>query len=473
MKKSNYALKIIISVVLVAVLCTALVACDNTETQYVTAYDIAVKNGFVGTEQEWLDSLKGTDGTDGVDGKNGLNGKDGEDADGVTYIKDLYAAAQENGYTGTFLDFLEDYLTVNVSKDNVYAVSKAIKSAVTIVSKFTKTERYYSFGGKVETKETSYSAGGAGVIYKMDTDGNAYVITNFHVVYDSDSNQTDHISEDIGLYLYGGETESGKIEASFVGGSAYYDIAVLRVTESEVLKNSCATAVSVSENAITVGQTAMAIGFPEGEGMSVTSGIVSVDSERISVKVDGDNAYQLRVLRIDTAVNSGNSGGGLFDSDGNLIGIVNAKTSSSSTENISYAIPKEIAIGVAKNVIANCTDSNKRSVYKCLIGITAKTSESKAVYDEETGLTRIRETVTVDSVEENGLAYGKLESGDILLTATFNEKTVDIDRSFTLSDMLLEAKVGDSVTISFSRNGEEKTVTLTFTENDVTEYFVA
>lgn len=469
MKKSNYALKIIISVVLVTVLCVALTACDDTgNTQYVTAYDIAVKNGFVGTEQEWLDSLKGTD------GKNGLNGRDGEDADGVSYVNDLYAAAVENGYSGTFLEFLNEYLIVNVSKDNVYAVSKAIRSAVTIVSNFTKTELAYNYGnGKVNTKETTYSAGGAGVIYETDSDGNAYIITNFHVVYDADSNQSDHISDDINVYLYGGETESGKIAATFVGGSAYYDIAVLRVDESETLKNSCATAVSVSQTDITVGQTAMAIGFPEGEGMSVTSGIVSVDSERISVKVDGSNAYQLRVLRIDTAVNSGNSGGGLFDSDGNLIGIVNAKTSSYSTENISYAIPKEIAIGVTKNVIANCIDSSKRSVYKCLLGITAKTSDSKAVYDETTGLTRIKETITVDSVEESGLAYGSLLSGDILLTATFNGKTAEIDRSFTLSDMLLEAKVGDSVTISFSRGGEEKSVTLTFTENDVTEYFVA
>lgn len=469
MKKSNYASKIIISVLLVAVLCTVLVACDDTDnTQYVTAYDIAVKNGFVGTEQEWLESLKG------ADGKNGLNGRDGEDADGVSYVNDLYAAAVENGYTGTFLEFLNEYLTVNVSKDNVYAVSKAIRSAVTIVSNFTKTELSYNYGnGKVNTKETAYSAGGAGVIYEMDSDGNAYIITNFHVVYDADSNQTDHISDDINVYLYGGETDSGKINANFVGGSAYYDIAVLRVDGSETLKNSCATAVSVSKTTITVGQTAMAIGFPEGEGMSVTSGIVSVDSERISVKVDGNNAYQLRVLRIDTAVNSGNSGGGLFDSDGNLIGIVNAKTSSYSTENISYAIPKEIAIGVAKNVIANCTDSSKHSVYKCLLGITAKTSESKAVYDETTGLIRIKETIVVDSVEESGLSYGSLLSGDILLTAAFNGKTVDIDRSFTLSDMLLEAKVGDSVTITFSRDGEEKSVTLTFTENDVTEYFVA
>ncbi len=471
MKKSHYALKIIISVVLVAVLCTALVACDNTETQYVTAYDIAVKNGFVGTEQEWLDSLKGTD---GEDGKNGLNGRDGEDADGVAYVNDLYAAAVENGYTGTFLEFLNEYLTVNVNKDNVYAVSKAIRSAVTIISNFTKTELSYNYGnGKRETKETTYSAGGAGVIYEMDSDGNAYIITNFHVVYDSDSNQTDHISDDICVYLYGGETESGKIAATFVGGSAYYDIAVLRVNESETLKNSYATAVSVSKTAITVGQTAMAIGFPEGEGMSVTSGVVSVDSEKISVKVDGNNAYQLRVLRIDTAVNSGNSGGGLFDSDGNLIGIVNAKTSSSSTENIGYAIPKEIAIGVAKNVIANCTDASKHSVYKCIIGVVATASESKAVYDETTGLTRIVETVTVDSVEESGLANGVLESGDVFLTATFNGKTVDIDRTFVLSDLLLEAKVGDSVTITFSRNGEEQTVTLTFRDSDVTEYFVA
>lgn len=463
MKNKKTITKIILVAVMLLALCAIMLGCDDGDK--VSAYDIAVSNGFVGTEQEWLDSLHGS---------NGVDGKDGADGQNYSSIEDIYAAAKSNGFEGSFLEFLDEYLTVSINSDNTYAVSKAIRSAVNVVSTFTKDEIVggFYFGGGMSKKEVEYQAGGAGVIYKMDNNGNAYIITNFHVIYDYDSKQTNHVSEDIGLYLYGGEYEDQKISATFVGGSAYYDIAVLRVSGSEILKNSSATAVTVAEGSITVGQTAMAIGYPEMEGMSVTSGIVSVDSEQISVQVDGKYTYALRCIRIDSAVNSGNSGGGLFDSDGNLIGIVNAKNASTSTENIGYAIPKEIAIGVADNIIANCADSSKFSVYKCLIGVTTKTVDSKAIYDEATGKTLIRETIAVDSVTAGAKADGILQEGDVLLSATIGDKTVEVNRSFSLTDFLLTARVGDSVTINFLRDGQEQNATITFEEADITEYFV-
>ena len=97
-----------------------------------------------------------------------------------------------------------------------------------------------------------------------------------------------------------------------------------------------------------VGSSAIAIGNAQGLGISSTSGVVSVDSEYITMTAaDGKTAVAFRVMRVDTAINSGNSGGGMYDDNGNLIGIVNAKIVYDGVENIGYAIPSNGAVSVA------------------------------------------------------------------------------------------------------------------------------
>lgn len=452
---------LVLSVILITVCLIVLTGCNDA----VSAYDLAVKNGFQGTEQEWLDSLKGTDGT------NGLNGTDGTNGSAFFSIEDVYDAAVKRGYTGDFMTFLSEYVKVNVSEDNIHSVSSSILSAVIVTSKF--TEQSYDWFGR-PLGESDATSGGAGVIYKLDkAQGSAYIITNFHVVYYANSLQENHISNAINVYLYGSTYEETAIPATFVGGSAYYDIAVLRVSDSDVLKNSDARAVTVAENEVAVGQTAIAIGFPASMGMSVTSGIVSVDSESINVKVDDVNAYPLRVMRVDTAINSGNSGGGLFDSDGKLIGIVNAKYSNTSIENIGYAIPATLATVVADNIIANCTDASKIAVKRCLIGISTSIATSHAEYDESTGRTVIKETVKVVEVSAGGLSEGKLQAGDILTGIKIHEKTYNVTRSYHISERLIEARVGDTVTIYYERDGVKGEAEMTFGDANATEYFTA
>ncbi len=469
MKKS---IKIILTATVLVLVCAVTVGCA-TVTRGLSAYEIAVKNGFVGTEAEWLEYLRGDDGKDGTNGMNGVDGMDGADGRAIT-INDIYDAAVNEGYTGTFLDFLKEYLSMEEAPDDTIAVSKALRSAVTIISNFTTKEQYFDMNtASFDYREVEYSSGGAGVIYKMDNNGNAYIITNFHVIYDANSLQENNVSENIEVFLYGGLYEENTIPATFWGGSAYHDIAVLKVSGSDVLKNSDAVAVTVSEENITVGQSAVAIGFPAGEGMSVTKGIVSVDSENIDVQVDGVSSYNLRVMRVDTAVNSGNSGGGLFNKDGQLIGIVNAKYSSDKIENIGYAIPKEIAVGVADNVIANCNGSDKISLYKCTVGITTTINSSSAIFDESTATMLIKETIVVHSVVEGGRADGSIQVDDIIVSATLDGRTIQVDRSFVLSDFLLSAEVGDTVTLHILRDGVETDVDITFQADDVTEYFVA
>jgi len=157
----------------------------------------------------------------------------------------------------------------------------------------------------------------------------------------------------------------------------------------------------------------------------------------------------VRVMRVDTGINGGNSGGGLYDGSGELVGIVNAKTSSSDIENISYAIPANVALGVAENVLRN----NGKFV-KHALGITCTTGESSAVYDAAKNTVRIVQTLTVSEVDDNGAAAEKLEVGDKITAIAVKGKTITVTRSFQISDALLYADGGNPVTLTVIRGGE-------------------
>lgn len=486
MKKS---VKIISCLLIVLVVATALCGCFNT-VEGMSAYDIAVKNGFKGTEAEWLKSLKGKDsgksayeialenGFEGTEiewleslkGQNGLDGQDGKDAPAIT-ITEIYDALKKDGYSGSFRDFVAEYLTnTNTQTTEIY-VSKAVLSCVSIVSTFTKSVYTSSWiGSQMKTEE--YSAAGSGVIYKLDkANGSAYVITNYHVVYDSAANTTNKIAKTINVYLYGKEYAEAGIQASYVGGSMNYDIAVLRIENSEILKKSDARAVDIYDsNEVVIGETAIAIGNPEAKGISVTSGVVSVDSENLTMTgADDRTQVTFRVTRVDTAVNGGNSGGGLFNSFGELIGIVNAKIVDSEVENIGYAIPSNIAKYVADNIIYYCDGKTSLHPKKCLLGITIQQVESNAYYDEASGLTKIVEKIQVSKVESGSIAEGILKAGDILKSITISGKKYDITRSFIVVDIMLTARVGDVISITFTRNGEEMTKSVTLTSKSISE----
>lgn len=485
MKKS---VKILALILIVLVVVFAFSGCFEIKGG-MSAYDIAVKNGFKGTETEWLKSLKGKDsgksayevavdngyvGTEtewleSLKGQNGKNGEDGKDAEPIT-ITEIYDALLNNGYEGSFRDFVAEYLSnTNTQTTEIY-VSKAVLSCVSIVSTFTKTVYSDGWFGQSSTKEEEYSSAGSGVIYKLDkANRSAYIITNYHVVYDSKANTSNKIAKTIKVFLYGKEYAEGAIYATYLGGSMNYDIAVLRIENSDILKNSDVRSVDITNsNDVVIGETAIAIGNPEAKGISVTSGVVSVDSENLTMTgADDKTTVTFRVTRVDTAVNGGNSGGGLFNSYGELIGIVNAKIVDSSVENIGYAIPSNIAKYVADNIIDNCDGKTNLNVKKCLLGITIQTAESNARYDETSGLTKIIEVVSVKEVTSGSLAYGILKEGDILKSITIGGKKYDITRSFIVVDIMLTARVGDEISMTFERNGTVMTESVKLTNSSI------
>ena len=390
------------------------------------------------------------------------NGKDGEDLN----IQEIYNVAKENGYSGTFLEFLDDYLDLTVNKnDTVSAVNKAMFSSVIISCEFPITS-----GNFLQQQKDIGLGSGSGVIYKLDkSNGDAYIITNYHVVYNSSCHTADRISDKIVCYLYGSDTSRTKkvgannqivygqdgypiveytedaISCEYIGGSMLQDIAVLKISGSQKLKNSNATQVEIADsNNIEVGSTAIAIGNPSGEGFSATQGIVSVDSEYLAMKgADDITNVTVRVMRIDTPVNSGNSGGGLYNIDGNLIGIVNAKVIEENIENIGYAIPSNVAKAVADNIIKNASNSIK-CAKKATIGITLKAENSRAVYDENADTIKIVQDIYIDEITSGSIASNSdLRVGDKVVSATVKGQKYEIYRLFHLIDIVWLLDDGD------------------------------
>ena len=211
-----------------------------------------------------------------------------------------------------------------------------------------------------------------------------------------------------------------------------------------------------------MGETAIAIGNPEGSGLSVTQGIISTENENISLNIDG-TLRSYRSLRIDTALYSGNSGGGLFNAEGKLIGITNA--GDGSDQNINYAVPLEIVTGVADNIIyyANDGDDSTSGLNSVTFGVTVTTSDAKYVYDASLGYGKISEWVNVQSVTTGSIAEKiGITSGDVIKAVIVNGEQEDVLRSFDLSDIAMTLRSGDKIQFVVERDGAQ-TTTATYT----------
>lgn len=398
-------------------------------------YDGAVQEGYTGTEANWIASQSGTGSRE----------------------RQLFEEAVRDGYRGSYVEFLKEIGTT-VSDDSA-AINYALTSVVSIESRYN--------GGR------NVSAG-SGVFYSIDKSrGDAYVITNYHVVCST----TYGLCKDINVYLYGGVYGTRAIRASFYGGATEYDIAVLKISGSSILKETesdpvYARAVTFGDSdGITVGERVYALGNPNGDGFSATGGIVSVDAEYINVaRADNEReSVQLLEIRIDASINHGNSGGGLFNSAGELVGIVNARSEEEGIVAFGYAIPVNLVKPLVENILDNYATA-KGAAYSAKLGVTVTKKDGKGVYDEETGKYYIEEKLTVQSVNLGSAARAAgLEAGDTFLSVTLKhaaggEKAVSITRDYHLSNLLLEVRYRDTLVIRISRGGEVKQVTVSFTE---------
>lgn len=433
------------------------------------------------------------------DGKDGRDGRDGKD---VT-ITEVYEKYVEEYGEISFADFLKEYLSyTNDDLEGAASlqttVNKSLLSGVSILSRFAYGSSGSGLFPNLPSSKTSYKVfSGSGVILWLDKEkGDAYIATNCHVVYDDTSSSK--FCEDIRLYLYGQDVngvnyqvdtyynitgdENYRIKAEIVGASVDYDVALLKVENSEIIKRSGAVAAKFStERDVYVGETVYAVGNASGEGISASNGIISKDSEQIEVSLsdyDPDEYNAYRVMRTTAAINHGNSGGALYNSKGEIVGLVNAKDDSEDVDNMGYVLPANNARRILKlmydNYVAN---GNKMlsggGVKKVYPNIRTGVSDAYSVYNEQTGRAEIIEKIKVVGVDGSP-SSGKLQVGDELVSVKLSSsdgKVLEeqrVTRSYHVSELLFSARVGDTLTLNVIRDGADVDVSITFSsENSI------
>ena len=292
---------------------------------------------------------------------------------------------------------------------------------------------YGGRGGRGGTQEYTETAAGSGIIISED----GYILTNNHVISGADK---------ITVYVSSGEegAEEQTYEATLVGSSENNDIAVLKI-DAEGLN----AATFGDSDQLEVGELAVAIGNPMGKVHgSVTAGIISAVEQELTI-----DDVTINAIQTDAAINPGNSGGALFDSYGNVIGVVYAKSSSVSIEGIGYAIPVNNIKELVEQMI-NDPDSVKDQTKgsQIMLGITIQniTEDMSKQYSMPVGV-YITDVSTMSAAERAGL-----QKGDIIVGfAGEDVKTAD-----ELNALKAKQTPGDTVAVKIDRNGKEMTLDL-------------
>ena len=304
-----------------------------------------------------------------------------------------------------------------MTMSEVYAAN--VNSVVSI--NVSATTNY--FGQQVET-----AASGTGFFITED----GYILTNHHVVSGASS---------VSVTLYNGESYDAKV----IGSDEDYDIAVLKIDVTG------ATPVVLGDSSkVAIGESVAAVGNPLGElTFSMSEGIVSCVNRAINV--DGT---PFNMIQVDCSINPGNSGGPLFNSYGEVIGIVSAKYSSYSNttvEGIGFAIPINDVVSLVKDIMTNGYVTNK-----AYMGITPQTMTAQMAQQYRYDVT---EGVFVCSVDPDSAAdKAGLKLGDVI--------TKMDDKDIASYEDLVAAKksysAGDTVTLTVYREGKTIEVELTF-----------
>ena len=417
-----------------------------------SAYEIAVENGYEGTEEEWLISLQGSDGSDGSDAETE-----------TTY--DMYEALVNSGeYSGTYSEFLKEYIGGNY--DLSYLMNKSLLSTVSITMNFEVQQMSGFRPGSSSSSITTETYAGSGVIYEVDTnEGDAYIITAYHNIYNSDSITSDNICTDITCYLYG---DDDGMTAQYIGGDISTDIAILKIDDSDVLKdNQYVTSVTFGEyDNLYIGETVYAVGNNYGEGISANAGTLSLLSYDCTYEID-DYTATVRSFRYDAATNSGNSGGGVYNEYGELIGIVNCKMESTGVEGMQYAVPVSVFEGLAYKVVSNYEKNNTTTNSKVSLQAEYSDTNSTVYLNTATGMYNSKSEVVVESLTSGGvLQDAGLIEGDVITSLELNPNGANrhskqILHSYDIDEFLYWANKDDTLAINYTRNGLEMSTTIT------------
>ena len=314
----------------------------------------------------------------------------------------------------------------NYSDTAIYAAQKALPSMVSI-----SVEYDVNYMGM----KKPVAGSGSGVILSED----GYILTNNHVISSADSSSFYQVSDakSIKVKIYGDDTE---YSAEIIGTDSQTDLAVLKIDKTGLTPAELGDSSSVQ-----IGEFVLAIGNPYNLDYSVTAGIISALNREMTVE---NTTYN--VIQADCAINSGNSGGALVNSKGEVIGITTLKLAGDGIEGVSFAIPVNETVPIYKELI------EKGKISRPFVGISGiDLDEATAIRN---GLTK---GIHVDSVVSgSGAEDAGIMAGDVIVS--FDGK--DVSTMDELNAIKNTKNIGDKIEIKLYRKSELKTFTITLKE---------
>lgn len=358
------------------------------------------------------------------------------------YIPRLRNSDKEINANGTEKIYISQGATnkaVDISKYSDTAIlvaDKVLPSVVGIEVDFSVSNNFSRFSAA--TSSATSTATGSGVIISKD----GYILTNNHVIDTSSSSTIQYtVSEanKVLVYLYG---DDEAVEAKIIGSDSVTDLAVLKIEKNDL------TPIEFGDSdSIQVGEFAMAVGSPLEMRNTVTSGIISGTNREIE---DENSGTIYTLIQTDAAINSGNSGGALVNAEGKLIGINTLKLYGTGIEGMGFAIPVNSTFDISEQLIK--TGKVKRPY----IGISGEDiSEIYSAYY------KLPVGIYIRKIQSDGPAKDSdLKPGDIIVK--FNGEKVE--SMSKLNNLKNKCAIGDTVTLTVSRNNEETDIDITLTE---------
>lgn len=347
-------------------------------------------------------------------------------------VKKLVSVESPNSYgdnTNTANINTQMVSLVGYSETGVGVASKVRPSIVGIEVEYSVNSIFY------RNKSTA-TAAGSGIIISED----GYILTNNHIVNSSSTSYYYELGKanKVTVTLY---NDSTRYDATIVGTDSQTDLAVIKIE-----KNGLKAAKLGDSDAVQVGEFAMAIGNPLGLTDSVTAGIVSAVNREVSDQ-DG-NSYV--AIQTDASINSGNSGGALVNSKGQVIGVNTLKLSGTGVEGVGFAIP----INSTKEIYEQLIQYNK--VKRPYIGIGGYDLDEQTAEDNNLVVGIYIKTIEDFSAGEKA----GLKIGDVIVEVD-GTKVTKMDE---LNAIKNQKQIGDTLKLKVFREGKEKEITVTLQE---------
>lgn len=287
--------------------------------------------------------------------------------------------------------------------------------------------QFFDFGPTVIPEQR---ASGSGVIISED----GYIVTNNHVISDGDKG----IASEITVTLHNRKTYKARV----IGSDPNYDLAVLKIDG-----NHLPFMLYGNSDDVQLGQWVLAVGYPLSLETTVTAGIVSAKGRTIGINSRQGQAPVESFIQTDAAVNQGNSGGALVNTNGQLIGINSAILAPSGTyAGYSFAIP----VNLVKKVVSDIIQYG--NVQRGYLGVSYPTQELSEEQMKQLGIKENEEGVYVSAVAPDGAAQAAgIKRGDLITKIN----GTDVTSGLEMSSVLANFKPGDKVDVTYRRKGSE------------------